>query len=120
MRVCRGGPLAITSSGIGHLLDALSHAYDVLGFTAAAGRDEVFFQLVATRVIAPVSKLDSLQVLEEADVASASYPTFNRRLPVYARDEWRQRLSAACAAHAGLGPASPVLYDVSTFRERRR
>jgi hypothetical protein len=26
-----------------------------------------------------------------------------------------QRLSAACAAHAGLGPASLVLYDVSTL-----
>jgi hypothetical protein len=71
-------------------------------------------QLVATRVIAPVSKLDSLQVLEEADVASAKYPTLNS-LPVYDRDEWRQRLSAACAAHACLGPANPVLYDVSTL-----
>jgi Transposase DDE domain len=39
----------------------------------------------------------------------------NRRLPAYARDGWRQRLSAACAAHAGLGPASLVLYDVSTL-----
>jgi hypothetical protein len=30
-------------------------------------------------------------------------------------DEWCQRLSAACAAHAGLGPASLVLYAVSTL-----
>ena len=34
---------------------------------------------------------------------------------VYAKDAWRQRLSAACAAHARLGPASLVLYDVSTL-----
>jgi hypothetical protein len=110
-----GGPLPITSSRMGCLLDALSHSYDVLGFTAAAGGDEVFFQLVAARVIEPVSKLDSLRVLEEAGAVPASYPTVNRRLPVYARDGWRQRLSAACAAHAGLGPASLVLYDVSTL-----
>jgi len=34
---------------------------------------------------------------------------------VYARDSWRQQLSAACVARAGLGPASLVLYDVSTL-----
>jgi len=110
-----GGPLPITSSRMGCLLDALAHAYDVLGFTAAAGGDEVFFQLVAARVIEPVSKLDSLRVLEEAGLAPVSYPTVNRRLPVYAREAWRQRLSAACAAHARLGRASLVLYDVSTL-----
>ena len=110
-----GGPLPITSSRMGCLLDALARAYDVLGFTAAAGGDEVFFQLVAARVIEPVSKLDSLRVLEEAGLAPVSYPTVNRRLPVYAREAWRQRLSAACAAHARLGRASLVLYDVSTL-----
>ena len=110
-----GGPLPITSSRMGCLLDALAHAYDVLGFGQAAGGDEVFFQLVAARVIEPVSKLDSLRVLEEAGLAPASYPTLNRRLPVYARDGWRRRLSAACAVHARLGRASLVLYDVSTL-----
>ena len=28
---------------------------------------------------------------------------------------WREKLSAACVARAGLGPASLVLYDVSTL-----
>ena len=51
---------------MGCLVDALAHAYDVLGFTAATGEDEAFFQLVAARIIEPVSKLDSLRVLEEA------------------------------------------------------
>jgi hypothetical protein len=46
-----GGPLPITSSRMGHLLDALSRAYDVLGFGQATGADEVFFHLVAARVI---------------------------------------------------------------------
>jgi hypothetical protein len=110
-----GGPLPITSSRMGHLLDALARGYDVLGFGQAAGGDEVFGQLVLARIIEPASKLDSLRVLEEAGVAPASYATLKRRLPAYAKPSWRQKLSAACAAHAGLGPASLVLYDVSTL-----
>jgi hypothetical protein len=110
-----GGPLPITSSRMGCLLDALERAWRVLGFDQATGGDEVFRQLVAARVIEPVSKLDSLRVLEEAGVPAASYPTVNRRLRAYATDSWRQQISAACAGHAGLGPASLVLYDVSTL-----
>lgn len=37
-----GAALPITSSRMGHLLDALARGYDVLGFAAATGRDEVF------------------------------------------------------------------------------
>jgi Transposase DDE domain len=110
-----GGPLPITSSRTGHLLDALAHAYRTLGFDRAAGGDEVFCQLVLARIIEPASKLDSLRVLEEAGVRPPSYATLKRRLPGYAADSWRQKLSAACAAHARLGPASLVLYDVSTL-----
>jgi hypothetical protein len=110
-----GGPLPITASRMDCLLDALSHAFSVLGFDRASGGDEVFRDLALARIIEPVSKLDSLRVLEEAGVAAASYRTVKRRLPVYAKDSWRQRISASCAAHAGLGPASLVLFDVSTL-----
>jgi Transposase DDE domain len=110
-----GEPLPITSSRMGCLLDALARAYDVLGFGRAAGGDQVFRDLVLARIIEPASKLDSLRVLEEAGVAPASYAALKRRLPVYAKDSWRQKVSAACAAHAGLGPASLVLFDVSTL-----
>jgi len=110
-----GGPLPVTSTRTGHLLDALDRGYRVLGLDEAAGGDEVFRLLVAERIIEPASKLDSLRVLEEAGIASPSYATVKRRLPTYARDEWRQWLSEAFAAHARLGPASLVLYDVSTL-----
>jgi hypothetical protein len=110
-----GGPLPITASRMDCLLDALEHAWRVLGFDRAASGDEVFWDLVVARIIEPVSKLDSLRVLEEAGVAAASYRTVKRRLPVYAKDSWRQQISVACAAHAGLGPASLVLFDVSTL-----
>lgn len=110
-----GGPLEITSSRMGHLWDALSRAYDALGFAEAAGGDEVFRQLVLARIIEPTSKQDSLRVLAEAGIEPASYRTVTRRLPVYAQDSWRRELAAACARHAALGPASLVLYDVSTL-----
>jgi hypothetical protein len=109
------GPLPITASRMGCLLDALEHAYAVLGFDQAAGSDDVFRDLVLARIIEPASKLDSLRVLDEAGVAGPSYATLKRRLPGYATDEWRRKISAACAAHAGLGPASLVLFDVSTL-----
>jgi Transposase DDE domain len=108
-------PLPITSSRSALLWDALSRAYDVLGFDAAAGGDEVFRLLVLARIIEPTSKADSLRVLDETGVAGPSYPTLNRRLPTYAKATFRQALSTACAAHAALGPASLVLYDVSTL-----
>jgi hypothetical protein len=110
-----GGPLPITGSRMGCLLDALAHAYRVLGLAAVTGGDEVFRQLVLARIIEPVSKLDSLRVLEEAGVTPAPYRTVTRRLRVFAKDSWRQQISARLAAHAGLGPASLVLYDCSTL-----
>jgi hypothetical protein len=100
---------------MGHLWDALTHAYRMLGFDRATGGDEVFGQLVLARIIEPTSKLDSLRVLAEAGVAAVSYATVKRRLSVFATESWRQELAAACAAHARLGPASLVLYDVSTL-----
>lgn len=110
-----GGPLAITSSRMGHLWDALGHAFEVLGFAEATGGDEVFRALVLARIIEPVSKLDSLRVIEEVGVDPPSYATLKRRLPAFAKESWRQSLAGACAAHARLGPASLVLYDVSTL-----
>lgn len=110
-----GGPLAITSSRMGHLWDGLSRAYQVLGFDAAAEGDDVFQALVLARIIEPTSKLDSLRVIEEVGLDPPSYATLKRRLPLFANDSWRRGLAVACAAHARLGPASLVLYDVSTL-----
>jgi DDE family transposase len=110
-----GGPLPITASRMGHLWDALAAAYDHLGFDTAAGGDEVFRHLVLARIIEPTSKLDSLRVLEEAGISPVSYRTLKRRLPVYATDQWRERLAALCAHHVGLGPATLLLYDVTTL-----
>jgi hypothetical protein len=102
-------PLPITSSKSALLWEALRAAYDTVGFVKAAGDDEAFRQLVLARIIEPTSKADSLRVIDEIGVAPVSYPTLNRRLPVFAKPVFRQALSAACATHARLGPASLVL-----------
>ncbi|MBP2329588.1 hypothetical protein JOF56_009973 [Kibdelosporangium banguiense] len=54
---------------MGHLWDALGHAYDELGFDAATDGDEVLRSLVLARIIEPTSKLDLLRVLDEAGIA---------------------------------------------------
>jgi Transposase DDE domain len=87
----------------------------VLGFDEAAEDDAVFRQLVLARIIEPTSKQDSLWVLAETGVEAVSYATVKRRLPAYAEDGFRRKLAAACAAHVGLGPASLVMFDVSTL-----
>ena len=89
-----GGPLPIIASRMGCLLDALTRAYDILGFDSATGGDEVFRDLVLARIIEPASKLDSLRVLEEAGVtAAASYRTVLRRLPAYAKEAFRPSIT---------------------------
>jgi hypothetical protein len=93
----------------------LGWAYDRLGLDVATGGDEVFRQLVLARLVEPTSKLDSIRVLAELGIGPPGYRTIFRRLPVYATDAWRQALAAACAAHVGLGPATLVLYDVTTL-----
>jgi hypothetical protein len=110
-----GEALPITSTRSRHLWDALCLAYTRLGFDTACGHDEVFQALVLARVIEPVSKLDTIRVLDEIGIAAPSYRTIVRRLPGYASDEWRQRLAQACAAHVGLRPATLVIYDVTTL-----
>ena len=108
-------PLPITSSKSALLWEALCAAYAHIGLEEATDSDEAFRQLVLARIIEPTSKADSLRVIDETGVAPVSYPTLNRRLPVFAKPAFRQSLSAACATHARLGRASLVLYDVSTL-----
>jgi Transposase DDE domain len=109
------GTLPILSSQMTALWQALCAAYRVLGLESATKGDNVFRDLVLARIIEPSSKIDAERVLGEVGAASASYATVKRRLRGYAQPSWRQKLAGACAAHAGLGPASLVLFDVSTL-----
>lgn len=111
------GTVAVTGSRMGVLWDLLDTAYERLEFDSVLGRGDtdVFRRLVLARIIEPVSKLESIRVLEEAGITAPSYATIKRRLPAYAMREVREGLAACNAAHVALGPATLVLYDVSTL-----
>lgn len=108
-------PVPVTSEKAGHLIDTIWYAYQKLGFDEATDGDEVFWNLVLARLVQPGSKLDSVETLAEIGLQSVSYPTINRRLPVFATTDFRDRLTRACAAHAGIGGGVLVLYDVTTL-----
>lgn len=105
----------VVGTRLGRLLDAIAAVYRQLGLDTVSGADPVFEQLVTARIIEPTSKQDAARVLEEAGLHPASYPTVKRRLPGYAKPEFRAGLSGACAARADLGPSALLLYDVTTL-----
>lgn len=111
------GVVPITSSRMGVLWDLLALAYQRLGFEALGGQSDgdVFRRLVLARIIEPTSKLDSIRVLEEAGLDAPSYATIKRRLPTYARRDFRSQIAALNAEHVNLGPSTLVLYDSSTL-----
>jgi hypothetical protein len=88
---------------MGYVWDGLTHAYEVLGCTTRRVETRCSGRLVLARIIEPTSKLDSLRVLEEVGVDPPLYRTLTRRLRVFAKDSWQQKLTKACARHAGLG-----------------
>ena len=110
-----GGPLPITSTRMGCLLDSLERAYRVLGLEDAAGGDEVFLQMVLARIIEPGQQARQPASAGGGGRRGGLLP--DRHAPaaclcegVVAAEGIRR-----CAAHAELGPASLVLYDVSTL-----
>jgi hypothetical protein len=95
-----------------HLWSGLCAGYRMLVFESATKGDNVFRDLMLARIIEVTSKIDAEPVLTEVGVEPASYATVKRRSPTYARPGWRQSMPRACAARAGLGPASLVLAEV--------
>ena len=112
-----GGPLPITASRMGCLLDALEHAYRVLGFDRAAGGDEVFRAAGAgadhragqqARLAAGAGggRGRPAVVLRRS---SAAFPSMRRTA-------WRQQdLRGRAPPMPGWARRSLVLYDVSTL-----
>jgi hypothetical protein len=108
----------VVGSRIVRLWDALCRAYQMLGFYDAGGGDEVFGDLVLARIIEPTSKADSFRVLAEAGVDPMPYRPVKRRLPVIAKHVVRQALSAACARHTRLGPATQLWIGSSNSKPK--
>jgi hypothetical protein len=101
-----------TSSGL--LYDALAGVYSSLGFDVVD--DEVFRDLVITRVVEPTSLLDVDRVLAEMGRVSVSLSTRKRTLRRAHAGTYRDQIAKACFTRAVThGDVSLVLYDVTTL-----
>lgn len=99
------------------LWEALEWVCTQLGF-ANAVNDEVFKQLVLTRIIEPASKAESLRVLQRLGVEDIpSLRTVWRRLATCQGENWRGALCQAAYRHAAgdEGAVAVVLYDLTTL-----
>ena len=110
----RAGVSVITSKRAAVLWEVLSGAYTRLGFDVLG--DEAFKQLVLARIVEPVSKADSVRVLDELGVPHASLRSMFRSLARAKERDYRGLVAGACFAHAAShGDLSLVLYDVTTL-----
>ncbi len=110
------GTAVVESSRSQLLIEVIRGSWERLGFGVVD--DEAFFQLVLARLVEPTSKLDSLRVINELGLAAPHRNTFTSALKRCARQEYRERLAAACFRHvwsdAG-GDVSLLLYDTTTL-----
>ncbi|MGL5810867.1 MAG: IS1634 family transposase [Nocardioides sp.] len=110
----RDGPGRVVATHSRVLFDAVAGVYADLGFDVLG--DEVFRDLVIARVVEPTSLLDSGRVLTDLGRAPASYATMKRTLARAAKAGYRDKIAAACFAHASTaGDLSLVLYDCTTL-----
>jgi hypothetical protein len=108
------GQSLITGKSSALLWHVLSSVYARLGFDALG--DEPFKQLVLARVVEPVSKADSVRVLDELGVEHVSLRTMFRSLARCGERGYRDQVAAACFAHASAhGDLTLCLYDVTTL-----
>jgi hypothetical protein len=108
------GTAVVEATSARLLWEALNGIYEVLGLSVVG--DEAFRALVLARIVEPVSKLDTVRVLDELGVSSPSLSTFMRCLKRVVADDYRVTISEACFRHAGhAGALGLVLYDVTTL-----
>ena len=104
----------VTGSSARVLWQTLEDAYQLLGFDAVG--DVVFKKLVLARIIEPVSKADTIRVLEEIGVSAPSLRTIWRTLARCQEHDWRQTVTDAAYRHATQdGALRLCLYDVTTL-----
>ena len=108
-----GGGRVVRTSAL-TLWSVLEQAWTALGFDDVS--DDAFRAVVLARVVEPVSKADTLRVLDEVGVAGPSLRTIFRALGRCVKRDYRGLLASACLRHSTRsGPLSLVLYDVTTL-----
>lgn len=105
--------ICLEKSYSGLLWDALEGVYKELGFEGVS--DTVFKQLVLARIIEPVSKLDTIRVLEGLGLDAPSNTSIHRCLRRVVENGYRDTISSACFRKTVLSTLSLVLYDVTTL-----
>jgi hypothetical protein len=112
-RQVAGGGRVVRTSAL-TLWSVLGQAWRALGFDAVA--DEAFRAVVLARIIEPVSKADTVRVLDEVGVAGPSLRTIFRALGRCVKRDYRGLLASACLRHSTRsGPLSLICYDVTTL-----
>lgn len=102
--------ICLERSYSGLLWDTLESVYKELGFEGVS--DSVFKQLVLARIIEPVSKLDTIRVLEGLGLDAPSNTSIHRCLRRVAGAGYRDTVSRACFRRTALSTLSLVLYDM--------
>ena len=96
------------------LWSVLEQAWTALGFDVVS--DDAFRAVVLARMIEPVSKADTVRVLDEIGVAGPSLRTIFRALGRCEKRDYRGLLAWACLQHSTRsGPLSLICYDVTTL-----
>jgi len=92
---------------------ALEYVYTRIGFTQV--NDEVFKQLVLSRIVEPTSKVDAIRVLDELGLDTPSHSGILRSMKRCTEDDYRSILSKACMSNTTKSSLSLVLYDVTSL-----
>ncbi len=110
----RDAPGRVVGTDSRVLFEALAAVYAQLGFGVVD--DEVFADLVLTRVVEPTSLLDAGRVLSDLGQAPASYRTMKRTLVRAQERGYRDLVARACFEHVvSTGDVSLIMYDVTTL-----
>jgi transposase len=110
----RDGTGRVLHTGSYLLFDLFRGVFTDLGFDTIG--DNVFRDLVISRIVEPTSLLDSARVLRDLGQTPAGYATMKRTLNRILKNNYRDRLAALCFAHVSSISLSLVLYDVTTLR----
>lgn len=107
-------PFHVSCMQAGLLWQVLEKAYADLGFDVL--EDEAFKQMVLARLVEPTSVSDTVRVVEDLGISPMHRNSYQASLKRCAQRSYRDRIAAACFAHAARrGDLSLVLYDVTTL-----
>ena len=95
------------------LYSLILNNYNHLGFNEID--DEVFQHLVVARIVEPVSKLDSIRVIEELGINGISKDRIYRSLLKTTRNDYRKIIAKKCKENRKINDCSILLYDVTTL-----